>query len=190
MPAKDHTKNAIMGALIELVGDEPFEKITVTAICKKAGISRQAFYGHFLDKYDVAMQYLAHTIEGRFARPGIECGWREAFLHEFRQIEQNASLLEGLIQSEGYNSITQSTIRSSREDFLEGYRHIYGKDPDRLVSYQIERFAITSSLATDDWIRSGCKIPADEFVGMFLSLVPRELFEALDAPFGGSAAPE
>ena len=190
MPAKDHTKNAIMGALIELVEEEPFEKITVTAICKKAGISRQAFYGHFLDKYDVAMQYLTHAIEGRFARPGIECGWRDAFLSEFRQIEQNASLLEGLIQAEGYNSITQSTIRSSREDFLEGYRRIYGKDPDPLIAYQIERFAITSSLATDDWIRSGCEIPANEFVDMFLTLVPRELFDALNAPFGDSAAQE
>ena len=32
-------------ALLSLMADKPYAKITVTELCKKAGVSRAAFYG-------------------------------------------------------------------------------------------------------------------------------------------------
>ena len=48
--SKMHFRNA----LIELLNEKPFEKITVTEICKKADSSRITFYTHYNDKYGLA----------------------------------------------------------------------------------------------------------------------------------------
>ncbi len=47
MPKK--TKEALVNAFLELVKEEPFDKITVTDLVEKCNISRQTFYYHFDD---------------------------------------------------------------------------------------------------------------------------------------------
>lgn len=46
-------KNQIVEATEELVKSMPFDSVTVTAICKQAGMSRPTFYRYFEDKFDV-----------------------------------------------------------------------------------------------------------------------------------------
>lgn len=45
------TKRAVKRALIELLENVPFEKITVTEICRAAEVSRITFYTYYEDKY-------------------------------------------------------------------------------------------------------------------------------------------
>ncbi len=40
------TETAIRGAFMELVGEGPVAKVTASAVCRRAGISRNAFYLH------------------------------------------------------------------------------------------------------------------------------------------------
>ena len=44
---------SLQGALLKLIGKLPYERITVTELCKKAGVSRMAFYGNFASKDDI-----------------------------------------------------------------------------------------------------------------------------------------
>lgn len=44
---------SLQGALLQLIGKMPYERITVTELCKKAGVSRMAFYGNFSCKDDI-----------------------------------------------------------------------------------------------------------------------------------------
>lgn len=48
-----YTKNIIKDALLKMVKKKPFEKITVTEICKMCEINRGTFYIHYCDLYDV-----------------------------------------------------------------------------------------------------------------------------------------
>ena len=48
------SKAALKKALVILLNDEPFDKLTVTEICDKAEISRITFYSHYDDKYQLA----------------------------------------------------------------------------------------------------------------------------------------
>ena len=43
----------IKKAFVDLLQEKPFEKIKVSEIARKAGIDRQTFYLHFVDKYDL-----------------------------------------------------------------------------------------------------------------------------------------
>ena len=44
---------SLQGALLQLIGKLPYERITVTELCIKAGVSRMAFYGNFSCKDDI-----------------------------------------------------------------------------------------------------------------------------------------
>lgn len=47
------TRESICIALLALLNESDFDKITITEICEKAGTSRVAFYRNFVDKEDV-----------------------------------------------------------------------------------------------------------------------------------------
>lgn len=47
------TKQALAGALKELIEEQSFEKISVSDICEGCGMNRKSFYYHFKDKYDL-----------------------------------------------------------------------------------------------------------------------------------------
>lgn len=43
----------LKSALLELMKDSDFEKITVKQICEKAQVNRSTFYAHYTDIYDI-----------------------------------------------------------------------------------------------------------------------------------------
>ena len=53
MPDSNTTKKALAQSLKELMGQQPFSKISVADICESCGMSRKSFYYHFKDKYDL-----------------------------------------------------------------------------------------------------------------------------------------
>ena len=48
-----YTKKLIMTAFEELLEEQPFDKITVSALVKRAGVSPNTFYYHYQDIYDL-----------------------------------------------------------------------------------------------------------------------------------------
>lgn len=48
-----YTRMVIENSFLELLSDKSLTKITVTEICRKAGINRATFYKHFLDVQDL-----------------------------------------------------------------------------------------------------------------------------------------
>ncbi|MBE5910416.1 TetR/AcrR family transcriptional regulator [Pseudobutyrivibrio sp.] len=58
-----YTKMRIRSALYELIQERSVEKITVTAICKRADINRATFYKHYLDVQDLIDKLQEETIQ-------------------------------------------------------------------------------------------------------------------------------
>ncbi|MFD0697655.1 TetR/AcrR family transcriptional regulator [Paenibacillus sp. GCM10027628] len=42
-----------MNALIHLIGEKDFEKITINEIAERADVNRGTIYSHYSDKYDL-----------------------------------------------------------------------------------------------------------------------------------------
>lgn len=74
------THKLLLDALIALIEEQPFDKITVTDICDRAMIHRTTFYKHFEDKYHL-LQFGIKEIQQQYNE--------EAF-----SINQNATLKE------------------------------------------------------------------------------------------------
>lgn len=74
----DTTKNSILAACNSLLREMPFEKITVSHIVARSGVSKTTFYRYFLDKYDV-MNYNYKCNLDRWI-VSHRCGnWRELY---------------------------------------------------------------------------------------------------------------
>ena len=59
-PQYVRTDKAIMQALISLMREKPFEKITVRDILEETPVTRATFYAHYHDKYEIAERMLEH----------------------------------------------------------------------------------------------------------------------------------
>ena len=57
----ERTKSWIFEAVMLLMDEKPYEKITVSDIADKAGIARPTFYRYYNDKDDVIFEYLMNT---------------------------------------------------------------------------------------------------------------------------------
>jgi len=57
----ERTKSWIFDALMLLMDEKPYDKITVSDIAEKAGVARPTFYRNFDDKDEVIMQYLSNS---------------------------------------------------------------------------------------------------------------------------------
>ena len=47
------TKALIRSALVELIGEKPFERITIKELCERADVNRTTFYLHYSDQRSV-----------------------------------------------------------------------------------------------------------------------------------------
>ena len=45
------TKKNLKYTLVDMLAEQPFEKITITELCSRTEISRITFYSHYSDKY-------------------------------------------------------------------------------------------------------------------------------------------
>ena len=70
-----YTKNAIKDALLGLMKDKSFEKLSISKVCEAAQITRTTFYSH----YDTLNQVLDELIDEAFEMAETVC----------RQIERN-----------------------------------------------------------------------------------------------------
>ncbi|MCH5185176.1 MAG: TetR/AcrR family transcriptional regulator [Oscillospiraceae bacterium] len=83
------THRLLADALIALMQEKAFEKITVIEICAQAMVHRATFYKYFEDKYQL-LDYCVHEIGTRFIEnagkksAGADC--RECFLNMARGI--------------------------------------------------------------------------------------------------------
>lgn len=60
------TQKLLREALIELIEEQGFDKITVKEITERAMVSRAAFYRNYQDKYDLVEKIFAEAIEVLF----------------------------------------------------------------------------------------------------------------------------
>ncbi|WP_054957936.1 TetR/AcrR family transcriptional regulator [Paenibacillus dakarensis] len=58
-----YTKNILKEALLKLLSEKPIHQITVTHLCKIAGINRSTFYFHYTEMYDLFEQIENEFIE-------------------------------------------------------------------------------------------------------------------------------
>ena len=95
---------SLQGALLQLISKKPYDSITVTELCKKAGVSRMAFYGNFEIKDEIIAKILYGLQSELFVRIGSP--FRQAvthtwYLERFNFAAEKAAILKSIF-CDGY----------------------------------------------------------------------------------------
>lgn len=86
-----HTKKAILRTFQEMLGEMPFDKITVSALVKRCEICSNTFYYHYRDIYELLDVWMADRLGG-IAKEHAD-NWREAVKAFLRACQENKTLI-------------------------------------------------------------------------------------------------
>lgn len=92
--AADISKEALRIALLQLLEDQPLQKIKITQLCQRAGVSRMAYYRNYTSILDLYQDVISHLLKDFLIQVAdlIEQGqWLDFWKAFFSYIFQNQS---------------------------------------------------------------------------------------------------
>ena len=149
------TRECLQTALITLMGQKPFEKITISELVRRSGVSRTAFYRNYNTKEDILnevgdvfVDILAKSFaDGRFEKD--RRGWYYDF---FRIIKENATVFRLLLQAHMVNtSLFPTYVLVKKIDHTK----------DTLSHYDFLAWEGALSTITVHWFQDGMKESID-----------------------------
>ncbi len=117
-------------ALMLLMQEKPFDSISITELCQKAGVSRMAFYGNYKSKDDIITKIVStsnHEILNEIGSPfraGVDETW---YLNLFKILHRRADLLKIIFSAHFeyyYLSIVNDMVLRNHPVSEDAYRRI------------------------------------------------------------------
>lgn len=177
---RDISKVRIVSALSELLEEKAFRAITVRDICDKAGVSRQTFYRHFENKYDVAQWYWQQTASKHLLRVGRDLTWRDSLQKSF---ELGAEYLDFFAEASldgAYESCEEFGRRCRAESLKSTVVDYLGLPLTEELEFQIDFFAQGEARMVRNAVRSSKPFDAERFARLLELCVPQQLHDLLD----------
>ncbi len=167
------TEKRIIAAFKDCVNEIGFDKTTVALICEKASISRNTFYAHYKDKYDILdslIRSVTRKIENSFSKEIANEMKSNDFYNSiawtFGRFEENHEMFELFFKcsSERYFSLIEKMFVVLPSSHMTP--SVIGEKSD--IKYQLAKnFNVYGSLAfINTWLTNKDKISIKEAVDM------------------------
>lgn len=133
------TDKAIMQALISLMREKPFEKITVQDILDETPVTRATFYAHYHDKYEIVERMLSHFFAMKEAARAKITASHKSQEYVQRMFLDNRELIEALqkIHTEKVD-FRQAVAKELEQEYLSG-----SDSPNKKIEARIYAQAMT-----------------------------------------------
>ena len=153
------TKEAIAAAFEKLLSERSFTKIPVKDITEVCGISRNTFYYHFKDKYElmdwIVRSDLAASVEAYNDPERLA----ETFIAVCRMMYERKRFYYACLQYEGQNSLYEFFTDFYYELWKVNIASYYDSEGETLNDYEVSVYAKMNSHALvgvmRDWVHSG-----------------------------------
>lgn len=158
------TRECIQTALIKLLAEKPLEKITISEVVKKAGVSRTAFYSNYTSKEDVLVAVSHGTLSelnalvrraAREQRP--ETIYQEIFNRALNDPDSFSVLLKARIQERAFDDVNSFLQREYPNASSQFY-------------YLLQGWSGMLLNILTAWFTSGMKDSVDDMAALCLSL--------------------
>ena len=161
------TKECICTALLSLMATEIFDRITVTAIINRAGVSKGGFYRNYKSKEDVLeeicediFQYILDFMTGHDLYDNPK-KWYEDL---FRSIAENAEIFQLLIKAQVPRNIV---LKFDEGLILQKLQ----KDDSPMERYRAAAIGRALTEVVVIWFRNGMQESTEEMAEMLLKLL-------------------
>ena len=161
MEAQERTRDKLARAIKEEMEHTSLDKITVTQIVERAGVTRQTFYRNFKDKYDLVNWIFQTEFLTAVQRRPYESTWaliRDLceYFYENRAFYHNALSVEGQNSFQDYfREILAPVVRAYAEDVFDQE----GEDTVFFINF----FSDALIAAMLRWLSSRNCMPPDRF---------------------------
>jgi len=162
------TRQAILDTFGDMLQEMPFDKITVSAIVRRCGVSPNTFYYHFKDIYDILDVWLRSRLREYTSVPTSPEEWKNT---------AKAFLLHCRDEKKLIRHILESRARGRMEKFVFG--------PAEEWSYSVLRQEIGNGNVTDGKLKEIAALLCCVFVGFFLRFVWNRMEDDIDASVNG-----
>ena len=170
------SKQAFSEALERVMEKKPITKIRVTDLVEESGLSRQTFYRHFRDIYDLidwAHQEKTHLafelidVDGDMAHVWAVC---------LRLMARSKNFYQQVITMAGHNSFYNGYYLRCQDNLL---RMVGGQEHcDSTMLFTIRFIAAGITQMTTEWIAGGMVQPPEELAALFVESMPVKYLQA------------
>ncbi|EME7221462.1 TetR/AcrR family transcriptional regulator [Enterococcus faecium] len=169
------SQEAIKKAVLELMTEKSFDRITIQDIANRANVSRRTIYLHYTDKYDLLDQLVkVHMNELRsICESAVDLSLKEANLLWFEYFEKNYLFFSTMLASDG-----ATFFRSQFLEFVvqEVKKHHISDGENQTLDQEvfIQFFGSASVGLVEWWIKNGIPLsPRDitQQLGGFLDKI-------------------
>lgn len=183
------TRLRFVGALSEVMHECPLEKVKVSHLCERLGVSRATFYLYFQDIFDVPTWYWDHLMNKSLYRMGIDQGLFEAHLKKFNLLVENKDFFVHAFRCVGYNSVCEHGGRAVKEHILENATANAGRSFTEQELLEIDFFVAGAQYMTRTWVQGGMVEPPQQMASLFRSFAPELLVSLLEPPTSHASQP-
>ena len=169
------TRYIFAQAIKSLLKTQELDKITVTDIVKKAGMTRQTFYRHFSDKYDLVNWYFERLADKSFYQIGAQETLFEGLTKKFEFILNDQTFFAAAFKSKDYNNVENydyHCILAFYKDILK--KKLQGPIPEDL-EFLLEMYCHASITMTVEWAINGMKMAPKELAALLIEALPPKL---------------
>ncbi|EOI09970.1 hypothetical protein UCO_02818 [Enterococcus faecalis EnGen0244] len=169
------TRSSIFQAMISLLQEKSFDKITVKDICSRANISRSGFYLHYVDKYDFVESYQKELMKKGTAIFENNIGKsRKIFMEDaVRFLQEEGQILALLLSKNGSPEI-QDKIKVLLQDNAKKniLPHIEIPIKTKLAEKYLVVFMSSAVVGVlQEWVNSGQKEAPEEIIELLARIL-------------------
>ena len=107
MPSSQQTKQLFADSMKQLMMKKPLEEISVGDIALQSGMSRNSFYYHFQDKYDLVTWIFRTESAAYLAQAPNRDNWQEILRGLCRYFRENRAFYCNAMSYNGQNSLRE-----------------------------------------------------------------------------------
>lgn len=114
-----YTQIAILQVFEQMLTEQPFDRITVTALVKRCGISSNTFYYHYRDIYDLLDAWLRQNSQRYLEERGPGEGWEETAKRVLRDVKARKTLAHHIFDSISRERLERYIFESVENTFYK-----------------------------------------------------------------------
>ena len=177
---KSYTKELMVEALKKLLKRKPLNKITVSDIVAECDASKQTFYNHFRDKYELFSFALTTVLSQNLtdsARSSAD--FEETILNYLKRVLEEQDFYRSFIRDEtACQQISQCIADYSAGYYRENARKKLGcQELPQELELAILFDAAGNAKLVVDWIYSGMNISPEKLAEVIYHCVPESIRE-------------
>ena len=157
------TKKALADALKKMMAVKPIERITVNDLVETCGVSRQTFYYHFDDVYDLLEWVFEEDANANLPSKVVYDNWKRDVTLWFRYLYDNASFALNVYNSNSRLYMLRY-IRGRLRDCIRSFAEIVaeGRSIDRQdFEFIVEFYSHTVVGLIAQWLDQGMQLPRE-----------------------------